>query len=113
MDDAEDHPKVFRYPILLSEHVFDKLRSIDLGLAEFEELLDGGVVIEKTALKTGMVKDLMLLIERARPLHLVVVVDDEREEENGKAAPPSCSAFPLRSARRAARSGSPWMSRNA
>jgi len=76
-----ERPKVFRYPILLTEHVFDKLRSVDLGLAEFEALLDTCVVIEETDLASDRVKEVVLLIEWVRPLHLVVIVDDEREEE--------------------------------
>jgi len=79
--DEVERPKVFRHPVLLSEHVFDKLRSIDLGLAEFEALLDSGIVIEETVLAPPNVKELVLLIEWIRPLHLVVVVDDVREEE--------------------------------
>lgn len=81
MNDAGHHPKAFRHPILLTEHVFDKLRSIDLGLTEFEALLDAGVVIEETTLADGPVKELVLLIEWLRPLHLVVVVDDGHQEE--------------------------------
>ena len=73
--------KVFRHPILLTDHVFDKLRTIDLALAEFEVLLDGGVIIEETVLNTNAVKELVLLIEWTRPLHVVVVVDDNRSEE--------------------------------
>lgn len=33
-------PKDWRYPYLLSEHAFDKIRMIDMTLAEFESLLD-------------------------------------------------------------------------
>ena len=38
--------KVLAHPVVLTEHVFDKIRSIDMALAEFEELLSGGEVIE-------------------------------------------------------------------
>ncbi len=76
-----DRSKVFRHPVLITEHVFDKLRAIDLGLAEFEALLDSGIVIEEVILREDAVKELVLLIEWVRPLHLVVIVDDEREEE--------------------------------
>jgi len=34
-----DRPKVFRHPALVTEHVFDKLRSIDLGQQEEERIL--------------------------------------------------------------------------
>ena len=65
----------------MTDHVFDKLRSIDLALTEFEALLDHGVVIEETKLGVGTLKELVLLVEWLRPLHLVVVVDDARREE--------------------------------
>ncbi len=80
MDDVE-REKVFRHPVVLTDHVFDKLRSIDLALAEFEALLDDGVVIEETPLHDAALKELVLIIEWLRPLHIVVIVDDEREEE--------------------------------
>lgn len=35
------------YDVLLTDHVFDKVRSIDMTLAEFEELLGGGELIER------------------------------------------------------------------
>jgi hypothetical protein len=79
--DEVERPKVFRYPVLLTEHVFDKLRSIDLGLTEFEELLDTAAVIEETVLAPDQLKELVLLIEWIRPIHLVVIVDDTHEEE--------------------------------
>lgn len=66
--------------MVLTDHVFDKVRSIDLTLAEFEVLLDGGEVIEETPIEEG-VKDLVLILGWSRPLHVVVVVDDIREEE--------------------------------
>ncbi len=68
------------YSVVLTDHVFDKVRSIDMTLAEFEELLGGGAVIEEAAVDDG-VKELVLIIEWTRPLHVVVVVDDIREEE--------------------------------
>ena len=68
------------YGVVLTDHVFDKVRSIDMALAEFEELLGGGEVIEETPVEDG-VKELVLIIEWTRPLHVVVVVDDIREEE--------------------------------
>ena len=66
--------------MLLTDHVFDKVRSIDMTLAEFEVLLDEGEVIEETSIEEG-VKELVLIMEWSRPLHVVVVVDDIREEE--------------------------------
>ncbi len=66
--------------VVLTDHVFDKVRSIDMTLAEFEELLGGGEVIEETPVEEG-VKELVLIIEWTRPLHVVVVVDDIRQQE--------------------------------
>lgn len=51
-----------------------------MSIAEFEVLLYGGEVIEQTSIVVG-VKELVLVLEWARPLHVVVVVDDIRAEE--------------------------------
>ena len=78
----EQRVKVFVHPIVLTEHVFDKVRSIDMTLAEFNALLTAhGVVIEETALGLGQVKELVLYIESSRPIHVVVHVDETRREE--------------------------------
>jgi hypothetical protein len=74
-------PKSWRYEKVVSEHVFDKLRSIDCTFAEFGEVLELAEVIEETALAQLEVKEILLLVEWSRPLHLVVIVDDGREEE--------------------------------
>lgn len=68
-----------RQRVVLTDHVFDKVRSIDMTLAEFEELLGVGEVIEETAVDGG-VKELVLIVDWSRPLHVVMVVDDAREE---------------------------------
>ena len=74
--------KVFVHPIVLTEHVFDKVRSIDMTLAEFNALLIArGVVIEATVLGVGQVKELVLYVGGSRPLHVVVHVDETRREE--------------------------------
>jgi len=73
--------KVFRFPIVLTDHVFDKVRAIDLTLAEFERLLDTGQVIEEHTLSAETVKELVLLVEWTRPLHIVVIIDQRRREE--------------------------------
>lgn len=74
-------PKGWRYPYLLTEHVFDKVRSLDLTLAEFEVLLDDEAeVIEETQVAEG-VKELVLVVHFRHPLHIVVVVDDVHREE--------------------------------
>jgi len=41
--------KVFRFPVVMTDHVFDKVRAVDLTLAEFEELLEAGETIENVA----------------------------------------------------------------
>lgn len=74
-------PKVFRFPVLLTDHVFDKLRALDLNLAEFEVLLGLGEVIEERELSSEALKELVLLVTWTRPLHIVVIVDQRRREE--------------------------------
>lgn len=39
------------YDVVLTDHVFDKVRSIDMTLAEFEVLLDEGEVIDEEGVK--------------------------------------------------------------
>jgi hypothetical protein len=74
--------KWFVYPILLTEHVFDKVRAIDMTLAEFNDLLiTAGEVIEEHELSDGGLKELVLYVAWTRPLHVVVVVDEIRQEE--------------------------------
>ena len=74
-------PKQWVYPCVLTEHVFDKVRSLDMNLAEFEAVLTGtGEVIEESLLADGL-KEVVLLIDWRQPLHVVVVVDDEHREE--------------------------------
>jgi hypothetical protein len=48
--------------------------SIDMALAEFEELLGGGEVIEEDEPEPGRLKELVLVISWRRPLHVVVIV---------------------------------------
>lgn len=63
------------------DYVFQKLRLIDLGLAEFEQLLGGGEVIEELRDSPEQTRGIVLLVEWARPLHLVVAVDSGQQEE--------------------------------
>lgn len=71
-----DHP----HHLLLTEHVFKKLRSIDLALREFLGLLDGADdVIEATEVADG-VKEVLLVVAWRHPLHVVVVIDDRKQE---------------------------------
>ena len=74
--------KVFVHPIVLTEHVFEKVRAIDMTLAEFRDLLvSDGQIIEETALSEGQIKELVLYLDWLRPLHVVVHVDQLRSEE--------------------------------
>ncbi|MCA1671329.1 MAG: DUF4258 domain-containing protein [Actinobacteria bacterium] len=73
--------KVLTLPAVLTEHVFDKIRSIDMALAEFEQLLGCGEIIEEHKTGPGRLKELVLVIEWRRPLHVVVIVDTVRGEE--------------------------------
>ena len=67
---------------MLTDHVFDKVRSIDMTLAEFNTLLTThGVIIEETVLGSGQVKELVLYVGWKRPLHVVVHVDQTHGEE--------------------------------
>ena len=70
-----------RWPRVLTLHVFEKVRALDITLAEFEVLLDGGEVIEETQLRVMELKQVVLVLDWLRPLHVVVVVDDVRQEE--------------------------------
>lgn len=81
MTDAVPRPKQWSFPVVLTEHVFDKVRSLDLTLAEFEVLLDAEAeVIEETTVAEG-VKELVLVVHFRHPLHVVVVVDEAHREE--------------------------------
>lgn len=73
-------PKVWRFPKVVSEHSFDKLRLLDCTFAEFEVAMEAAEVIEETPLGPAL-KEVVLSIEWKRPLHAVVVVDDARHEE--------------------------------
>ena len=73
--------KQWRHRRLISEHAFDKLQLLDCGFAEFEAALQHAEVIEERVLGVTMVKEVILVVEWTRPLHVVVVVDDERAEE--------------------------------
>lgn len=74
-------PKIWRYPKLLSEHAFDKLRLLDCTFAEFEVAAEHAEVIEEHQMGDEALRELVLALDWTRPLHLVVVVDDHRREE--------------------------------
>ena len=73
--------KVWEYPKWISEHAFDKLRLIDCSFAEFDLALESAEVIEETTLESDVLKELLLLVDWKRPLHVVVVVDSQSREE--------------------------------
>lgn len=73
--------KVWEYPKWISEHAFDKLRLIDCTFAEFDVALESAEVIEETPLEPEVLKELLLLVDWKRPLHVVVVVDARNREE--------------------------------
>jgi hypothetical protein len=79
--EALPRPKVWRHPRLISEHAFDKLRSLDCTFAEFDAALAQAEVIDERQLDPGEVKELVLVVDWKRPLHVVVIVDDKRHEE--------------------------------
>jgi hypothetical protein len=74
-------PKMWRYPKLLSEHAFDKLRLLDCTFGEFEVAIEQAEVIEEHQLDDTSLKELLLVVDWRRPLHVVVVVDDRLREE--------------------------------
>lgn len=73
--------KVLKFPVVITAHVFEKVRSIDMTLAEFRELLGTGEVIEEHELDEGLLHELVLIVEWVRPLHVVFTVDERRPEE--------------------------------
>jgi hypothetical protein len=81
MTDVVPHAKVWRFPKVVSEHAFDKLRELDCTIAEFDAALSDAEVIEEHVLGPEVLKELVLVIEWIRPLHVVVVVDELRAEE--------------------------------
>jgi hypothetical protein len=54
---------------------------LDCTFAEFDAVLADAEVIEERQLAAAQLKELVLVIDWIRPLHVVVVVDDEHEEE--------------------------------
>lgn len=74
-------PYVKRFPYVYRRHVFDKLRQIDLPLAEFQGLFGEAEVIGEAEVGVLAHKELLLLIEWRRPLHVSLVVDEARAEE--------------------------------
>ena len=76
---SRPYAKRFRYQY--RRHVFDKLRAVDLPLREFQALLGDGEVIAEAEVGVMAHKELVLLLQWIRPLHVAIVVDEVREEE--------------------------------
>lgn len=74
-------PYAKRYHYVYRRHVFDKLRSLDLALTEFQQLLGSGEVIGEAYEDNLEIKELILVVEWLQPLHVVIAVDTVREEE--------------------------------
>lgn len=70
-----------RFDYVYSLHVFQKLRALDLNLVEFEQVLGDGEVIAELVEGEGLTRELILLVDWVRPLHLVIAVDSGRREE--------------------------------
>lgn len=90
MDDDDRYhpvsrPYQQRFDRIYSDHAFDKLRSIDMALGEFVVMLDDNdapaEVIETAQESETSLKELVLLVQWKRPLHVVIVVDENREQE--------------------------------
>lgn len=58
-----------------------QLHVIDCTLTELETALENAEIIEERELDDGTSKELLLVVDWKRPLHIVVVVDDVRREE--------------------------------
>lgn len=80
MAPIEPRPKVWQASRLLSEHSFDKLRSLDCLFGEFSSACEAAEVIEETVVAEGL-KELVLSLAWKRPLHVVVIVDEVRQED--------------------------------
>ena len=67
------------YEHLARVHVYAKCVELDITWSEVEVLLDAGEVIEEHALDDLMVKQIRLLIDWKRPLHVVYIVHHDRK----------------------------------
>ncbi len=74
-------PKHWHRRRLISEHAFDKLGSLDCTFAEFERSLERAEIIEEHTLSDKQVKEVVLVVDWTRPLHVVVIVDDVNDED--------------------------------
>jgi hypothetical protein len=74
-------PKIRRHPKVLSEHAFDKLRLLDCTFAEVDAAIEHAEIIEEHVTDDNLLKEVVLVVDWIRPLHVIVVVDDRHEEE--------------------------------
>lgn len=81
MAEPGSRPKEWQYRRVISEHAFDKLRAIDCTFAEFAVAIERAQVIEEESLEESQLKELLLVEDWTRPLHVVCVVDHRRQEE--------------------------------
>jgi hypothetical protein len=65
----------------MTKHVYDRMCELDITLAEFDLLLDGGEVVEETPLPALGRKRVVLVVDWIHPFHVVLVVDRARREE--------------------------------
>ena len=73
--------KRWRQRRLITEHAFDKLRLLDCTFAEFEAVLEAAEIIEETIVGKHQLKQLVLVVDWIRPLHVIVVEDDSHDED--------------------------------
>jgi hypothetical protein len=70
---ATSRPYVKRYGHKYRRHVFDKLRVLDLLLAEFQQLVGRGEVIAEAEDGLAELREIVLLVEWLKPLPVVIV----------------------------------------
>ena len=62
---------------MVSDHAIRKLVRLDMTYGELAEVLVGrGVVLHEQVLPNRQLKEIVLLVEWTRPLHVVLVIDD-------------------------------------
>jgi hypothetical protein len=66
---------------VLTDHVIERMWELDITLAEFELLLDGGQVVEETPLPALGRKQVVLVLDWIHRFYVVLVVDRARREE--------------------------------
>ncbi len=66
------------YRRLIREHVFDKCWSLDVAWAEVDALLESSTLVERHEGVGRRVKEIRLLRDRVRPLHIVCAIDHDK-----------------------------------